>query len=52
VNTSLGTINDNYIHDNRGSAICIFKAGNIETSGNNIGGNSVDTVGICNETTP
>jgi hypothetical protein len=52
VNTSLGMIDDNYIHDNRGSAICIFKAGDVQTAGNNIGGNSVDTVGVCDETTP
>ncbi len=52
VNTSLGTIDNNFIHDNRGSAICIFKAGDVRTSGNNVGGNSVDTIGVCNETTP
>lgn len=52
VNTSLGTINNNFIHDNRGSAICIFKAGVVQTKSNNIGGNSVDTVGVCDETTP
>lgn len=52
VNTSLGTINNNFIHDNRGSAICIYKAGDVQTSANNIGGNSVDDVGVCDETTP
>ncbi|MDP9238851.1 MAG: right-handed parallel beta-helix repeat-containing protein [Chloroflexota bacterium] len=52
VNTSLGTIDDNYIHDNRGSAICIFRAGDVQTAANNIGGNAVDTVGVCDETTP
>ena len=36
VNTSLGKISRNEIHDNRGSAICIFKAGNVMTANNTI----------------
>lgn len=52
VNTSLGSIASNYIHDNGGSAICIYKAGAVTATANNIGGNSVDTVGVCDETTP
>jgi hypothetical protein len=52
VNTSLGTISHNQIHDNRGSAICIYKAGNVTAGDNTISNNSVDDVGVCDETTP
>lgn len=52
VNTSLGTISRNQIDDNRGSAICIFKAGNVVATSNTISNNSVDDVGVCDETTP
>jgi hypothetical protein len=52
VNTSLGAISRNEIHDNRGSAICIFKAGKVTANGNSIRDNSVDDVGVCDETTP
>jgi Right handed beta helix region len=52
VNTSLGTISRNQIDDNRGSAICIFKAGNVVATDNTIRDNSVDDVGVCDETTP
>lgn len=52
VNTSLGTISRNRIENNRGSAICIYKAGNVVATGNTISNNSVDDVGVCDETTP
>ncbi|MBI5284943.1 MAG: right-handed parallel beta-helix repeat-containing protein [Chloroflexi bacterium] len=52
VNTSLGTIDNNAIYDNRGSAICIYKAGNVITAGNELHGNDDDTPGVCHETTP
>jgi hypothetical protein len=52
VNTSLGRIDNNEIHDNGGSAICIFKAGNVTATGNAIYNNSRDAVGVCHETTP
>jgi Right handed beta helix region len=52
VNTSLGAISRNDIHDNRGSAICIYKAGTVTASDNTISNNSVDAVGVCDETTP
>jgi hypothetical protein len=52
VNTSLGTIADNSIYDNEGSAICIFKAGNVITRSNEIHGNDEDEIGACHETTP
>ncbi len=52
VNTSLGTISGNTITDNRGSAICIYHAGDVRTSANVTHGNAVDTVGVCHETTP
>jgi hypothetical protein len=52
VNTSLGTISGNRIENNRGSAICIFKAGNVVATNNTISRNSVDDVGVCDETTP
>jgi len=52
VNTSLGSINDNAIVNNGGSAICIYKAGDVRTSNNIAFGNVDDTVGVCHETTP
>jgi hypothetical protein len=52
VNTSLGRINDNQIHDNGGSAICMFHAGSVTATGNTIYGNVNNTVGVCRETTP
>ena len=52
VNTSLGTVSGNRIENNRGSAICIFKAGNVVATSNTISHNSVDDVGVCDETTP
>ncbi len=52
VNTSLGKISRNEISNNRGSAICIYKAGNVMTENNTISKNSVDDVGVCDETTP
>jgi parallel beta-helix repeat protein len=52
VNTSLGRIDNNVIRDNRGSAICVFRAGNVTASGNTIFGNVNDAVGVCRETTP
>jgi hypothetical protein len=52
VNTSLGTIDHNAIVNNRGSAICIYKAGNVVPVGNTVFGNADDTVGVCDETTP
>jgi hypothetical protein len=52
VNTSLGAVDDNEIYDNGGSAICIFKAGNVTTARNAIHDNNVDDIGICHETTP
>lgn len=52
VNTSLGRIDNNEIHDNRGSAVCIFKAGKVTASGNTIYGNARNEVGVCYETTP
>jgi hypothetical protein len=52
VNTSLGHIVNNRITDNRGSAICIHRAGNVIASGNVLTGNVDNTVGVCRETTP
>ncbi len=52
VNTSLGSIDDNAIVNNGGSAICIYKAGNVTTDNNIAFGNADDTVGVCHETTP
>lgn len=52
VNTSLGRVTGNQIYDNRGSAICTFRAGNVTASDNIIRNNSRDTVGVCHETTP
>jgi parallel beta helix pectate lyase-like protein len=52
VNTSLGRIENNEIHDNGGSAICMFRAGAVTATGNTIYGNARDGVGICHETTP
>ena len=52
VNTSLGTIAGNTIDDNRGSAICIFKAGNVVVTDNSAYNNADNAVGHCKETTP
>lgn len=52
VNTSLGEISGNEIYDNRGSAICLFKAGEVRVMNNTIRNNVENTVGICRETTP
>jgi hypothetical protein len=52
VNTSTGRIEDNQIYDNRGSAICLFRAGDVRTARNNIRGNVSNDVGRCVETTP
>lgn len=52
VNTSLGRVTGNEIHDNRGSAICIYRAGNVAASDNTIRNNARDGVGTCYETTP
>lgn len=52
VNTSLGRITGNTIRDNRGSAICIYRAGVVTATDNVIYGNSRDGVGVCHETTP
>ena len=52
VNTSLGSIDDNAIVNNGGSAICIYKAGKVSTENNIAFGNADDTVGVCHETTP
>jgi hypothetical protein len=52
VNTSLGTVSGNWIWANRGSAICVFKAGNVQMSSNLIFNNVDNTPGDCRETTP
>ncbi len=52
VNTSLGTVANNEIYDNGGSAVCLFKAGNVIVRDNNIRNNEEDGVGLCKETTP
>ena len=52
VNTSLGSIDDNAIFGNGGSAICIYKAGKVVAENNNVFGNVDDRVGVCHETTP
>jgi len=52
VNTSLGSIKDNAIVNNGGSAICIYRAGDVRTSNNVAWGNAIDAVGVCKETTP
>lgn len=52
VNTSLGSIDNNAIVNNGGSAICIYKAGNVTTENNIAFGNADNTVGDCVETTP
>jgi hypothetical protein len=52
VNTSLGSVTGNVITNNGGSAICIYRAGNVTTGNNNISGNADDRPGVCHETTP
>ena len=52
VNTSLGEIARNEIHDNRGSAVCLHLAGNVNVHSNTVYNNVNNTVGVCRETTP
>ncbi len=52
VNTSLGSVDNNAIVNNGGSAICIYKAGVVTTQNNVAFGNADNTVGDCVETTP
>jgi hypothetical protein len=52
VNTSLGTVTGNWIWGNRGSAICVYRAGNVSTAGNLAFNNVDNTPGVCRETTP
>jgi len=52
VNTSLGRIVDNDIFDNRGSAICVWRAGAVTIEGNRLSGNADNAPGVCRETTP
>jgi parallel beta-helix repeat protein len=52
VNTSSGRIEGNRIYDNRGSAICLYRAGAVTTASNTISGNVENAVGSCVETTP
>lgn len=52
VNTSLGSVKGNAIVNNGGSAICIYRAGDVTTDSNIAFGNADNTVGDCVETTP
>ena len=52
VNTSLGTVEGNQIYNNRGSAVCLFRAGAVAVRNNDVRGNDIDDIGVCNETTP
>ena len=52
VNTSLGEVARNEIFDNRGSAVCLHLAGNVNVHDNNIHNNVNNNVGVCHETTP
>jgi parallel beta-helix repeat protein len=45
-------VSGNTIDDNRGSAICVYRAGNVAISGNTIFNNVDNTPGDCRETTP
>jgi hypothetical protein len=49
VNGAQGEITSNYIMWNKGSAICLFRAGFVNMSKNTTGGNLVDRVGVCAE---
>jgi hypothetical protein len=52
VNTSIGEVSSNEIYDNRGSAVCLFRAGKVVVRDNAIRNNVVNEVGVCRETTP
>ncbi len=49
VNGAEGEITSNYIMWNKGSAICLFRAGSVDVSKNTTGGNLVDRAGVCAE---
>ncbi len=51
VNTSLGTIANNNVFRNGGSAICVYNAGDVMTANNTSSGNASDAPGVCLETT-
>jgi len=51
VNGAEGRIVSNYIMWNRGSAICLFRAGSVDVGKNTIGGNLANQVGTCAERT-
>lgn len=52
VNTSLGRIVGNDIYDNRGSGICVWRAGTVTIEANRLAGNVDNAPGVCRETTP
>lgn len=52
VNTSLGRIVGNNIHDNGGSGICVWRAGRVVVDSNRLTGNADNAPGVCKETTP
>jgi hypothetical protein len=49
VNGAEGEITSNYIMWNKGSAICLFRAGSVYVGKNTTGGNLIDRVGACAE---
>jgi len=49
VNGAEGEITSNYIMWNKGSAICLFRAGSVAVGKNTAEGNLVDAVGVCAE---
>lgn len=51
VNGSTGSIVNNQVYDNGGSAICLSNAGNVLVASDNLSGNASDAPGVCRETT-
>ncbi len=51
VNGSMGSVANDQIYSNGGSAICLSNAGVVQVTGDNVSGNANDTPGVCVETT-
>jgi hypothetical protein len=49
VNGATGRVERNFVVNNGGSAICLFRAGPVSMGANNLGLNLADQPGVCDE---
>jgi hypothetical protein len=49
VNGAIGRVVSNFVVNNGGSAICLFRAGSVSMGANNLGLNLADQPGVCDE---